>query len=211
MKTPKLFTVNAALVGVALVIAGCDSGGSGGTVASEPGQNQQQQTENNTPVVQPLQQTEVTATDAAIVRKVVKQTGGNDSIVRGNFNLPPLAGALGNMTMTIPANPTPEFSARRTAVANNGQQILMGDPVIIRYDMFSWADGRLIDTSERQTAALTVRAGIIDGSAPDYVAEAVLGRNIGDTVQIVVPGDDESLPLPMQVPGEAYVLVMQLM
>lgn len=196
IKHSKNLAASAALLST-LVLAAC--GGSGGGTVPGGG------------VEQPFQQTEVDVPASGLVRTVIKNSGGANANMDAMYDLPGLEGNVGSMTMTIPANPAPIFGSRRTQSAVGGQVITMGDPVILNYDMFAWSDGRLIDTSILQTEALSVRAGTTEGVVPQAVTDALLGRSIGDVVQVVIPGSDTDLPPAMQSNDEAYVVVMELM
>lgn len=202
IKQSKNLVFSAALLST-LVLTAC--GGSGGGSVAVDGGN------GGSGVEQPFQQTEIDVPVSGLVRTVVKNSGGENAAMDAMYDLPGLVGNVGSMTMTIPANPAPSVSARRTQSAIGGQAIAMGDPVILNYDMFAWSDGSLIDTSSLQTEAVSVKAGSALSGVPQAVTNALLGRSIGDVVQVVIPGSDTDLPPALRGNDEAYVVVMELM
>ncbi len=198
-KGNKKTVMGASLISVAVVMSGC-----GGEVSVSPD-------EGSVNTVAPITQTAVDVSDASIVASAVKVSGGNITRSGGDFSFPEISNDSGSVSMTIPAGPLPTFAARRTVSTGGGQTIGYGDSVILKYDMFAWSNGELVDSSSLFDEAHTVKAGVSDEyPIPEYLASSLLGRSLGDTVQVVLPVGTEDLP-PYLDNSDAYVLLVELM
>lgn len=134
-------------------------------------------------------------------------TGGSNTIVSNDFAFPAIGAANGMLT-EIPSGPKPAFPARRTVSKGNGSTVEFGDPVVLSYNMYSWNTGELVESTGQFDEPLTVRAGINEG-IPDYLSNSLLGRNIGDKMQIIFQPGMEGLPSYLDH-TDAYVIVLDL-
>jgi len=134
-------------------------------------------------------------------------TGGSTTIVSNDFTFPAASAANGALT-EIPSGPKPAFPARRTLSAGGGSVIEFGDPVVLSYEMYSWTTGALVETTADFDDPITVQAGVSDG-LPDYLSNSLLGRNIGDKMQIIFQPGMEDLPEYLDS-EDAYVLLLDL-
>jgi len=80
---------------------------------------------------------------------------------------------------------------------------------VLNYNMYSWATGELVDSTDTLDDPLTVRAGVTNG-VPEYLTKSLLGRQIGETLQLVFKQDMEDLPEYLDK-SDAYVLVVKLL
>lgn len=129
-------------------------------------------------------------------------------MVANDFTFPEVNEVAGQTVVSIPEGPTPEFSARRTLARGEGELIEYGDPVVLDYKMFSWSTGDLVESTDEMDAPITLEAGVTAG-VPDYLSKSLLGRNIGDRLQIVFQREMEDLPSYLDS-SDAYVLVVEL-
>lgn len=179
-------------IAVALLLSSCDGGGSSSGLEPEV---------LNT----------IDVSQASLVSDATKITGGATTSDISEFTFPETTDENGAISMTIPSSPAPEFAARRTITAGNGAAIGFGDSVVLKYDMFSWTGGELVESSSQFLEAHTVEAGISDDyPMPEYLANSLLGRSLGETVQVVLPVGTEDLPDYLD-PTDAYVLVVELL
>lgn len=186
----------AVIIATGLSACGGDSGG-GGTATGAA---------NSTPELT----TPIDVTQAALVTSANKVTGGNATRSGKDFSFPDVNNQNGSLNMTIPADPAPLFPARRTVISGGGQKIGFGQPVILKYDMFSWSDGALVESSDQFVEAHTVTAGVTeDFPIPEYLASSLLGRSLGDVIQVVLPKGTEDLPHYLDA-NDAHVLLVQL-
>lgn len=186
--------LGASVVAISVLIAGCGGGSSSGASASAAATEEA-----------------IDVSDASIVGEASKTNGGIVARSGNAFSFPEISDQGGTLSMKIPGGPLPSFPARRTVVSGGGQTIGFGDSVILKYDMFAWSNGELVESTSQFGEAITVRGGISDGSMiPEYLANSLLGRSIGDTVQVVLPVGTEDLPSYLD-DTDAYVLVVELM
>lgn len=188
MKPKHRSMVGALLVSMAVVGCGGSSGGSSSqpTVAA------------------------VDVTGASIVTSATKTFGGTEQS-DGGFKFPEITTMNGEVHMAIPAGSTPKFAARRTVEAGNGQTVSFGDPVILKYDMFKWSTGELVESSSEFDESHTILAGNPDNfPIPSYLAESFLGRKNGDKVQIVLPAGTDDLPLYLDQ-TDAYIVLVEVL
>ena len=172
-----------AIAGLLVTLNACDSGGTA-SVATNTATNTTDQTggQNGT-------------TDTAV-------------IVANDFTFPEIAEANGAINVSIPAGPKPEFSARRVLSNGTGNTIAFGDPVVLKYNMYSWSSGAMVESTDNLDEPITVRAGVTDG-IPEYLSKSLLGRNIGDKLQIVFESGMHDLPEYLDQ-TDAYVVVVDL-
>ncbi len=136
-------------------------------------------------------------------------TEAGSVIIDNDFQFPTVNNSAQGVSVDIPDGAVPAFSARRTITAGSGNAIEFGDPVVLKYDMFSWTTGEKVESSEDFDEAFTVLAGVADGGVPEYLAKSLLGRKIGDTMEIVFEAGMEDLPEYLDN-SDAYVLVIEL-
>lgn len=188
-------------VSLSVLLAGCGGGGGGASVPAEP----------SAPIDNNEQQTTIDVSEASIVTQATK--GASDLTTRTGrgFSFPSFSTQGGVTSMTIPGGPLPQFPARRTVVNGTGQTIEFGDAVTLKYDMFSWSDGSLVESSSFFQEAHTVKAGISDAfPIPEYLAKSLLGRKLGDTLQVVLPAGTADLPAYLDK-NDTYVLLVELL
>jgi len=158
----------------------------------------------------PLSESTIDVSQASLVNSASKLSGGTNVPSGGDFSFPEIVSENGGFSMSIPSGQPPEFPARRTVASGNGQIVKFGDPVSLKYDMFSWTTGELVESSSQFDEAHIVKSGVSDGvPVPDYVAKSLLGRSLGDTIQIVLPAETEDLPDYLDS-SDAYVLLVEL-
>lgn len=198
----KSITINAGLIAMATLLSAC---GGGTSVSDSSGQTSQQPEASNPNT------NAVDVSDASIVSEAAKVYGGTVRKSGNDFSFPETSSGNGSISMTIPAGPLPVFPARRTITDGDGAVIGFGDPVILKYDMFAWSTGELVESSSQFEEAHTVQGGVSDKfPIPEYLAKSLLGRSIGDTLQIVLPVGTEDLPAYLD-PTDAYVLLVELL
>jgi len=193
------------MIALSVLLAGCGGGSGGGVAIVEP--------DNTTQVPDSAQAspTAIDVTDASIVTQASKASAGITARSGSGFSFPSVTSYNGEMSMVIPAGPLPQFPARRTVVNGTGQTIEFGDAVTLKYDMFAWSDGALVESSSLFEEAHTVKAGVSDDfPIPEYLAKSLLGRKLGDTVQVVLPVGTADLPAYLD-PENAYVLLVELL
>ena len=132
----------------------------------------------------------------------------NKPMVANDFTFPEVSEADGQISVNIPEGPVPDFSARRTLASGTGELIEYGDPVVLNYKMFSWSTGDLVESSDTLDEAVALQAGVTAG-VPEYLSKSLLGRNIGDKLQIVFQREMEDLPSYLDK-SDAYVVVVEL-
>lgn len=137
-----------------------------------------------------------------------QQAAQVDVPVANDFTFPQVATVNGEYSVTIPDGPAPTFSARRTLENGTGSTIDFGDSVVLNYRMFSWSSGELVESSDTLDEPITVRAGITDG-IPQYLTKSLLGRKLGDTLQIIFEPGMDDLPVYLDS-NDAYVVVVEL-
>ena len=125
-----------------------------------------------------------------------------------DFSFPLVTDNNGSISVS-PTGPVPVFSARRTLAAGAGETIEFGDPVVLRYSMYAWSTGALVESSDDFEDAITIRAGFA-GNSPEYLSNSLLGRNIGARVQVVLEAGTEDLPGGFD-PNDAYIVVADLL
>lgn len=167
---------------VLALVTACSNGGSGG--ASVGGDSD---TDNNTTV----------------------ETLGTRTILSNDFDFPQVTEVADGFQVTIPEGPLPDFPARRVLSAGTGNAITFGDPVVLKYSMYSWATGALVESSDDFDEAVTIVAGATDG-VPEYLSSSVLGRNVGDRLEIIFEAGMADLPDYLDN-TDAYVVVLDLM
>ena len=193
----KTTTASVGLIVLAGLLAGCGGGSSGDSAKSG---------ESQARVENPIN-----VADASIVGSAAKVSGGITRKSGRDFVFPEIVSQDGSVSMTIPAGPLPAFPARRTVIQGAGQTVEFGDPVTLKYDMFAWSDGELVESSSLFDEAHIVRGGVSDDfPIPDYLAKSLLGRSLGDTIQVVLPVGTEDLPDYLDK-NDAYVLLVELL
>jgi hypothetical protein len=189
------------VLALALSVTAC--GGGGSSITRDTGDGSvDSETVTETPV---------DVADASIVTAAAKSAGGPTDKDGTEFSFPALDDDGNNVSMSIPAGPPPEFPARRTLSTGNGQVVGFGDPVILKYDMFAWSTGELVESSSQFAESYTVLAGKADDfPVPEYLTRSLLGRSLGDRMQVILPVGTEDLPEYLDT-TDAYVLVVELL
>jgi len=130
------------------------------------------------------------------------------SSVSNNYEFPNLVDSGAGYDMTIPNGSLPAFSNRRTIEAGNGSTVGYGDTVSIKYDMFSWSTGEMVESTNQLGGNMELQ--LTDNAAiPAYLKESILGRNVGEKMQVVFEASMEDLPDYMN-DKDAYVLIVEL-
>ena len=132
----------------------------------------------------------------------------SSTIVANDFSFPEIAEANGTMSVLIPPGQKPTFSARRTLTNGGGNTIVFGDPVVLKYNMYRWSDGEMVESTDQFDEPITIRAGVTEG-IPAYLTNSLLGRKIGDRLEIVFEAGMDDLPEYLDG-SDAYVLVVDL-
>ena len=132
-------------------------------------------------------------------------------LIQSAFAFPDVQLADGSnvSSFTAPEGPLPEFSARRTLVAGSGDVVAFGDPVQLKYNMYSWTSGELVETTDDFDEAVIINAGVAQG-VPVFLSNTVLGRSKGETIQIVYEAGMEDLPGYLDN-SDAYVMVLEVL
>lgn len=132
----------------------------------------------------------------------------DSNLVANDFTFPEIAEANGVVDIEAPTGPLPTFPARRTLTAGSGSAVGFGDPVVVRYSMYSWSTGELVESTDSFDEPVTLRAGVNEG-VPEYLSNSLLGRNVGDRLQLIFETGMEDLPSYLD-DSDAYVLVVDL-
>ncbi len=103
----------------------------------------------------------------------------------------------------------PGFSARQAVSKGTGSDINFGDPVQLRYKMYSWSTGELVEDSDNFDEALTVRAGMAE-AVPAFLSQSLVGRNVGDRIQVVFEKGMKDLPSYFDA-NDAYVVYVDIL
>lgn len=194
--------VGAAVLSALLV--SCGGGGGGGVVVD--GTGSQAPVTNNTSGTNSID-----VSDASLVTEATKVSGNASARTGRGFSFPSISVQDGSMSMVIPNGELPKFAARRTVISGTGQTIEFGDAVTLKYDMFAWSSGELVESSSLFEEAHTVQGGISDDfPIPEYLAKSLLGRRLGDTIQVVLPVGTADLPVYLDA-SDAYVLMVELL
>ena len=181
---------------LALSIAACNGGGGSG---------------DSSDGTSPEVVTAIDVDEAALITAATKTTGGVIEANETDYAFPALSGDTDMLSMSIPAGPAPAIASRRTVSQGSGEALSFGDVVTLKYDMFRWSDGALVDSSEQYNVARTVLAGDSESQpVPDYLAKSLLGRSLGDVIQIVLPAGTDDLPAELDE-SDAHVLVVELL
>jgi len=136
-------------------------------------------------------------------------SAANNVIVSNDFAFPGVTNVAGEAGIELPNGAAPEFSARRTLSKGSGSPIEFGDPVVLNYNMYSWSTGELVDSTDTLDEPLTVRAGVTTG-VPAYLSKSLLGRQVGDQLQLVFETGMDDLPAYLD-DSDAYVLVVSVL
>lgn len=210
LKNNRSITLGASMIAISVLLASCGGGSGGGVAVSQPdvdtGMGAQVPVVNN-----PAAATDINVSDASIVTAASKATSTTTARSGRGFSFPAVTMENGQMSMVIPGGALPQFPARRTVVNGSGQTIEFGDAVTLKYDMFAWSDGELVESSSLFEEAHTVKGGVSDAfPIPEYLAKSLLGRKLGDTVQVVLPVGTADLPSYLDQ-NDAYVLLVELL
>lgn len=136
-------------------------------------------------------------------------TGGTRTISSVDFSFPQVTEVADGFEVTIPDGPLPEFSAVTELSAGTGNAIGYGDPVVLKYSMYSWSTGELVESTDDFDEALTIIAGATDG-VPEFLSDSITSRNIGDRLELVFEAGMSDLPVYLDN-TDAYVMVLDLM
>lgn len=196
----KLFKLKwTAIVLSSLIIIGCDGKQNQSSDATDENQN--------------LTVTVINVDQATLVASVKKLGSTNaateSSPVTEVYDFPETSGQKGSYEMTIPAGDLPGFSTRRTIEEGAGAAVGYGDTIGIKYDMFSWATGELVETTSQQLNGNTQLELTENGAVPSFLKDSIVGRNVGDVVQVVFEKNLTDLPDYMNN-NDAYILIVEL-
>lgn len=192
------------VIALSVMLVGCGGGSSGGVSVAA--------TETQSPTTGNLSAANsIDVSDASLITEATKVSGNASARTGRGFSFPSVLVQDGTMSMIIPNGELPKFAARRTVVSGTGQTIEFGDAVTLKYDMFAWSSGALVESSSLFEEAHTVQGGISDEfPIPEYLAKSLLGRKLGDTIQVVLPVGTADLPAYLDA-NDAYVLVVELL
>lgn len=127
----------------------------------------------------------------------------------GQFTFPDIVdNGAGEFVMIIADEPIPSRSDRRMLTVGDGPEVGLGDKIQVSYDMFSWANGELIESTrqfENQSLALTLG----DQQVPNELQNALLNQTIGSRVQVVFEKNLSDLPDYMNE-HDGYVLIVDI-
>lgn len=132
----------------------------------------------------------------------------NNGLVANEFELPNLVVQNGETQLGERIGVKPTFPARRVLAEGTGNTIEFGDPVVLRYSMYSWTSGELVESTDSFDEPLTIRAGVSEG-VPQFLSDSLLGRKVGDTIQVVFETGMDDLPSYLDA-SDAYVVVVDL-
>lgn len=160
---------------------------------------------------------EATDVTGSLVGAVLKQgdivTPDGISQTGNDFSFPDLLNkGDGSWVMVIKDEPIPNKPSRRELVTGEGEVAELGDTVAIRYDMFSWSTGELVDSTRNSDAqSLDVVIGdLVSGNmVPAELNNALLNRTQGTRLQVIFP---QLMPdLPQQYNAfDAYILIVDI-
>ena len=185
------------------LLVSCGGGGGGGVVVGTDSQAPVTNTNTGT--------NSIDVSEASLVTEATKVSGNASARTGRGFSFPSISIQDGAMSMVIPNGELPKFGARRTVLSGTGQTIEFGDAVTLKYDMFAWSSGELVESSSLFEEAHTVQGGISDDfPIPEYLAKSLLGRRLGDTIQVVLPVGTPDLPVYLDA-NDAYVLMVELL
>lgn len=203
-KNNRSTTLSVTIVALSALLASCGGGGGEGVSVVD--------VETPAPIDNSgVESNSIDVSDASIITQASKASVVVTARTGRGFSFPSVTMQNGEMSMIIPGGPLPKFPARRTVVNGTGQTIEFGDAVTLKYDMFAWSDGALVESSSLFEEAHTVKGGVSDDfPIPEYLAKSLLGRKLGDTVQVVLPVGTADLPAYLD-PSDAYVLVVELL
>lgn len=214
----KKVALGASLVALTLALAGCGGGGGDSSSAAvvtdvteidQGNASEPNTTDTNVSLV--ATENAIDVSSASLVSSATKMEGGITTRSAADFNFPEVVNTNGSITMTIPNGPAPSFPARRDISSGGGQTIQFGDPVSLKYDMFSWSTGELVESSSQFEEAHVVKAGMSESfPVPEILSQALLGRSLGDTLQIVFPVGTEDLPSNLDN-TDAFILLVELL
>lgn len=133
----------------------------------------------------------------------------SEPVFTSDFEFPAVTETANGLAIQTPVGAAPDFSARRSLTKGSGSAIEFGDPVVLNYNMYSWTTGELVDSTDTLDDPLTILAGVTNG-VPDYLTKSLLGRQIGETIQVVFERGMADLPGYLDS-DDAYVLVVNLL
>lgn len=130
---------------------------------------------------------------------------GND------YDFPQVELTDAGLVMVIPDAPVPGRSSRRLLAAGSGAEVRRGDDVQLRYDMYSWSTGALVESSDAALGGdLAVTLGDRIRQIPEYLEKSLLGRKLGSRVQVVLGQRESDLPDHLN-PYDGYVVVVDVL
>ena len=85
-----------------------------------------------------------------------------------------------------------------------------GSKINLRYDMYSWSTGELVDSSSLHSGGvLPLTLGGAERRIPGFVEQSLLGRTAGSRVQVVLGKNTKDLPDHLNS-ADGYVLVVDI-
>lgn len=141
--------------------------------------------------------------------QIVNETTSSDD----DYRFPEVVDAGNNeWAMIISDDPIPSRSARRQLHVGDGVLAKAGDTIHFRYDMFSWATGELVETTQNlETQSLSLTLGNLVNSAqvPKALHNALFNRTAGSRIQVIFKQSMEDLPDYLD-PNDGYVLIVEI-
>lgn len=132
----------------------------------------------------------------------------NNTLVANEYELPQVVVEDGGTRLDERVGAKPTFPARRVVSEGNGNTIEFGDPVVLRYNLYSWTTGELVETTDSFDEPLTIRAGVAEG-VPQFLSDSLLGRKVGAIIQVVFESGMSDLPSYLDA-SDSYVVVVEL-
>ncbi len=91
----------------------------------------------------------------------------------------------GSPSVTVPTTETaPTSVTEQVLTQGDGDTVASGDSVTVNYQLATWADGTVVETSWGSTAATFATTDVVAG-----FGNALIGQQVGTSVLVVVPPD----------------------
>ena len=117
----------------------------------------------------------------------------------------------GEVSMQIPDAALPSRSSKRALFMGQGPRVKDGHLVALRYDVFRWSTGELVESHwpGGEEGLGYVVGGDNPAALPAYLEKALLGRPLGSRVQVILRQGTEDLPDSFD-PLDAYVVMIDI-
>ena len=113
----------------------------------------------------------------------------------------------GQLQITIPDEPSPVASSNALLIEGSGPVVTSGSEVTIQYEMVSWDDGALVESSKELNRPFTMFIG--DDIVPSYLEESIVGQKVGSRVLVILGTETMDLPTSFDT-TPAYVLAVDI-